>query len=201
MKNKISKIILAASLLASGITTAQEFYTCVPKRDWWIEMVREGSKKWKKIIHLTPQSPQSDFQQTLQPGKYKVIAAGGGGEPETKEFTLTSSQEFKACAGGNYDGMGYKGKYSSYSEGGYGKGNMPNNGGNMMLYNHYVIAAKGCYMGVKPRTSDTCIAAGSYFQIADIEMVLQGCNGIIISLIPNVAPTINDGYVIIERLE
>ena len=42
---KISKIILTASLLASGITTAQEFYTCVPKKDWWVDLVREATLK------------------------------------------------------------------------------------------------------------------------------------------------------------
>ena len=122
MKNKISKIILMASLLASGITTAQEFYTCVPKKDWWLDIVREGNKKqWKKIIHLTPQSPQSDFQQTLQAGKYRVTAAGAGGEPETKEFTLTTVSEFKACAGAS-GGDGTTASYKEFSGGGGGGG-------------------------------------------------------------------------------
>ena len=121
MKNKISKIILIASLFATGLANSQEFYTCVPKKNWVsLEEMKELLKTiktntpppipkngvWKEKILLTPDSIQSEFKQTLQAGKYKVTAAGAGTKPVVREFILNEAAEFKACAGlrGEYGG-------------------------------------------------------------------------------------------------
>lgn len=46
--NKISKITMVASLLVVGIVNAQEFYTCVPKKDWLKNTIKESVKEQKK---------------------------------------------------------------------------------------------------------------------------------------------------------
>ncbi len=143
---KINKKILLASILVTNLVAAQEYYTCVPKKDWWLDVVREGSKKWKKIIHLTPQSKQEEFQQTLQPGKYRVTAAGGGGKPETKEFTLTTASEFKACAG-------EKGKDPVGDTGGEG-------GGGRGYLGDYEMHIKTMYMLEEPGIHGFCDLIG-----------------------------------------
>lgn len=111
MKNKI---ILIASLFATGLANSQEFYTCVPRKNWVsLEEMKELLKTiktntpppipkngvWKEKILLTPDSIQSEFKQTLQAGKYKVTAAGAGTKPVVREFILNEAAEFKACAG------------------------------------------------------------------------------------------------------
>ena len=184
----ISKFVMLASLLVMN-TTANSFYQCVPK------------KSWKRIVYLTPYSPQHLFQQFLQAGRYRVIAAGGGGEQVTKEFTLTTATEFKACAGERAggsklgDGMGYEGKYKNTSKNtkGYGKGQFGKKQGN----NTY-SGGEGCYSGIFIREGllqDGVYdlegsGAGSYFQVANVELVLKG-NTL----------TKYDGYVVIDKWE
>ena len=45
MKKQISKVSMLASLLVAGIVNAQEFYTCVPKKSWWGDVIRENVEK------------------------------------------------------------------------------------------------------------------------------------------------------------
>ncbi len=138
--NKISKITILTALFIGGIVNAQEFYTCVPKRNWWLDIVREGNlkNKWELIIDLTPNLNVELYKQKLYPGKYRIRAAGAGGKEELKEFTIKETATFKACvgrgsgAGGygfGYDGrggnggggMGYKGAYDGGLGGQHGE--------------------------------------------------------------------------------
>ncbi len=43
MKKQISKISMLASLLVATMVNAQEFYTCVPKKSWWGDVIRENT--------------------------------------------------------------------------------------------------------------------------------------------------------------
>ncbi len=97
MKQYISTTALVTSLILSSTTKAQKFYTCVPKKEW----IEKIAKEWKEIIHITPQSKQEEFRQTLPAGKYRVTAAGAGGKPEIKEFSIQSGYkaEFDFCVG------------------------------------------------------------------------------------------------------
>ena len=193
MKRKnISKFALLVSLLTIN-TTANSFYQCVPK------------KSWKRIAYLTPSSPQHLFQQFLLAGKYRVIAAGGGGEQVIKEFTLTTATEFKACAGevkslsGFVDGMGYDGKYigKNNDRKGYGKGkagSRQKEEGKDAVY----IPGEGCYSGIYLRGTllqdggfdIEASSAGSYFSVTGVELVLKGGD-----------LTKYDGYVVIDKWE
>ena len=54
MKNKVNKITMLTVLLVTGIVNAQEFYTCVPKKSWWENIVKNNCKnsnhsKWNLI--------------------------------------------------------------------------------------------------------------------------------------------------------
>ena len=45
---KINKKILLASMLTANLVAAQEYYTCVPKKDWWKSTIKESIKEQKK---------------------------------------------------------------------------------------------------------------------------------------------------------
>ncbi len=150
---KISKITILASMLTVNLVAAQEYYTCVPKKDWWANIVKQNvpnasdirqivkeevikNLNWRPI-NLTPNSEVIEFQQKLQPGKYKVIAAGAGGEEEERIFILYTATKFKACVGGKSEngtdgGYYYAGGFSG--KGGDGKG-----------YKGEYKGGKGCY--------------------------------------------------------
>ena len=137
---KINKTILLTCLLVSGLANSQEFYTCVPKKDWWDSMIKSNTitqsdikkivkeqhvKRWNEIIHLTPHSAQREFKQVLPAGKYRVIAAAGGGEKHVKEFSINTHREFKACVGeAGKDGVNGGHTSSSGGQGFKGGGGM-----------------------------------------------------------------------------
>ncbi len=260
MKKQISKVSMLASLLVATMVKAQEFYTCVPKKSWWIDVVKSGQKKsWDKIIHLTPSSRQSQFKQYLQPGRYKVKAAGAGGREEIKEFYLTTTKEFKACVGrmgsdeqenGNGGkgggGMGYNGVYrggdggvggamkddywgdegtNGNMGGGYGGAGQAGKGGEKGLGPVLSIegadgqggyGGAGCYGGggggggsgskdtIRRGMGGEGGGGGSYFQVADVELILKGADGKQFDIFmpePQAHMTNKDGYVIIEKME
>ncbi len=132
IKKQISKISMLASLLVASTINAQEFYTCVPKKSWWKDVMTESVEKgirkgnlkgvWKKIIHLTPTSPLKDFQQPLYIGKYRLTAAAAGGSEEIRYFNLDKETEFKACVGAGGGGGGGGNRFSGYCGGGGGGG-------------------------------------------------------------------------------
>ena len=194
--NKISKITMLASLLVAGMVNAQEFYTCVPKKDWWIDIVKQANKKeWKEIIHLTSSSHQNNFTQTLNLGRYKVRISTDGSGFREEEFILNKSEEFKACVGSNSGGgNGYNGSYkggitdiTGYGEGEVGKRN------SVALY-----GGKGCYGGYILENTKIS-GGGSYFSIADVKLILSG-RGIFLN--GNFRPR-NEGdpYITIYKLE
>lgn len=134
--NRISKITILTALFIGGIVNAQEFYTCVPKRNWWLDIVREGNlkNKWELIINLTPNLNIELYKQKLYPGKYRIYIAAGGGDEIVKEFTLDKVEEFKACVGAG-------GEAGSYGVGNFGRGG--NGGGGMGYKGHYSGGARG----------------------------------------------------------
>ncbi len=242
MKNKISKIAIFTILMLNGTVKSQEFYTCIPNEDWVKgkakeavtdthiqELIRKTVNKleWKKIIHLTPNSNLWEFEQTLQPGRYRVTAAGAGGKEIIKDFTLTTSSVFKACVGeknavsslfscriGNGGGgMGYNGRYnggittssydSKYNATGYGVGELG-------LTGRTSTGGSGCHGGGggfnKTNKNDSCVktfasGGGSYFQVANVELILKGVDGKNKDGIFIKEESVSDGYVIIEKLE
>ena len=101
MNNKVSKITMLTALFIAGIVNAQEFYTCVPKKSWWNEMIKSNvpntdnltkaiakeitniqHQSQLKVLDLRITSPLKDFKGFLDPGKYRVRAAGAGGKEE-----------------------------------------------------------------------------------------------------------------------
>ena len=98
-KNTISKLALLTGLLMIN-TSTKGFYQCVPKKDWLINFIQNNQRKiWIKVIDLQITSPLDKFKGFLEPGYYRVKAAGAGGKEEVKEFTLIKTEEFKACVG------------------------------------------------------------------------------------------------------
>ena len=102
-KNTISKIALLTGLLMIN-TNTKGFYQCIPKRSWIANVI--DFRQWVKILDLRITSPLEDFKGFLEPGKYRVKAAGAGGEGEVKEFILRKKEEFKACVGAGGGGGG-----------------------------------------------------------------------------------------------
>ncbi len=51
---KINKKILLASMLVTNLVSAQEYYTCVPKKDWWKNMIKEQKKEEWKLVSNKP---------------------------------------------------------------------------------------------------------------------------------------------------
>ena len=212
MKNKkISKISMVASLLVAGIVNAQEFYTCVPKKDWWIDVVREGSKRWIKIDYGIGNTE-------LLSGKYRIRGAGAGGPEKIKEFTIENRTEIKeVCIGksgkDSNDSSGGKGgetvcvNYEGKLSGGIFKNDSCSllrigDGGNKGVGKEY-----GCD-GVKGtgKYTTTCEdrgggggGGGSYATIGDMEFKFSGGDGMSCSNGGKGASP--DGYVIIEKLE
>ncbi len=45
MMKKTSKITLLSAMLVATMVNAQEFYTCVPKKSWWGDVIRENVEK------------------------------------------------------------------------------------------------------------------------------------------------------------
>ena len=86
MKKQISKITMMASLLVATMVNAQEFYTCVPKKSWWSDIIKSNVPSASDIANAIPK-PQAptpnwrlikkgtapDINLTLEPGKYKFI--------------------------------------------------------------------------------------------------------------------------------
>ncbi len=142
-KNKISKLALLTGLLIIN-TNTKGFYQCVPKEDWLIYFVRKHQgTEWVKVLDLQISSPLDKFKGYLEPGRYRVKAAGAGGKEEKRSFYLRQKAEFKACVGaGGGNGMNYSTSnwpggggggggrgYSGYYCGGTGGGGGINTGG------------------------------------------------------------------------
>ncbi len=160
MKKQISKISLLSAMLVATMVNAQEFYTCVPKRNWWSDLIKDGvekgvtegkkeieENKWETIIDLTTDSNPVELKQALLPGKYRVTVAVAGvgmdGEKKVRIFTLDKKEEFKACievSGGN-GGDKYSIGKATYIGGGGGGG------------------------------------GGSYFEIGEVKLLLKGGDG------------------------
>lgn len=90
MKKQISKITMMASLLVASAINAQEFYTCVPKKSWWVDTMSESIRNsvpsanaiakavnnpknkpstWKFVREIESGSIE------LQSGKYKIMCS------------------------------------------------------------------------------------------------------------------------------
>ena len=174
INKRISKITLLSAMFVAGVVNAQEFYTCVPKKSWWGDVIKSNVPSasdianalpktnpapnnplsWQTIISLKPSSYQDEFKQTLYPGKYRVSAAAAGGARVIEEFTLTVPTEFKACvgeSGGDAKGKtgGQGGGVMGYNGlyGGYGKGSPGSGGSSSMIVPDRGIGGSGCYRG------------------------------------------------------
>ncbi len=85
--NNITMITLITSLLIPTITNAQNFYTCVPKDDWFnkkfdTRMLYEKFETAKTQINDNRMWQLIASNQTkgfLEKGVYKVVVAGGSG--------------------------------------------------------------------------------------------------------------------------
>ncbi len=87
MMKKTSKITLLSAMLLAGVVNAQEFYTCVPKKSWWGDVIKSNVPSASDIANAIPkpQAPTSNWRLikiiekvenvnlTLEPGKYKFI--------------------------------------------------------------------------------------------------------------------------------
>ncbi len=97
---KINKKILLASMLVTNLVSAQEYYTCVPKKNWWLKIVKEGTKKFGIIKFFTNTSlSEKYFKESLEPGRYKITLSTGEGVLITKEYILDERYDFDACIG------------------------------------------------------------------------------------------------------
>ena len=100
IKKQISKISMFASLLVATMVNAQEFYTCVPKKSWWKDIMTESVEKGidrtkvKKWILVEEFYVGSDKPFPLNSGKYKLeyIAENTNGE---HEFIASDNQYIK----------------------------------------------------------------------------------------------------------
>ena len=63
---KINKRILFACLLVSGIASAQEFYTCVPKKDWWNNMIRNNVVSIDDTEKIVKENVKKIVKETLE---------------------------------------------------------------------------------------------------------------------------------------
>ena len=174
INKRISKITLLSAMFVAGVVNAQEFYTCVPKKSWWGDVIKSNVPSasdivnalpktnpapnnplsWQTIISLKPSSYQDEFKQTLYPGQYRVSAAAAGGERVIKEFTLTVPTEFKACVGasgvdaeGKEGGRGGGGMGYNGLYGGYGKGEFGKDGSDSIIISGGGRGGSGCHQG------------------------------------------------------
>ena len=95
---RINKITLLASLFVSGITIAQEFYTCVPKKDWWRKTVNE----WKLVseMFLSTQYIKKSIcydMGNLDVGNYKFKLIKKSKVIAQKNVELSREQVLKFC--------------------------------------------------------------------------------------------------------
>ena len=141
--NKLNKISLLTGLLLINTAHAQTFHTCVPKKDWLLEMLKREKlvpedpikETWHVIKHLTVTSSEGDFKGFLTAGKYRVKAAGAGGSEIVKQFVLKERSEYKACVGAGGGGGAEEGSNSQYRKGGGGgRGSITGQGGGEMHY-------------------------------------------------------------------
>lgn len=95
---KLSKIIIFTGLLVSRVIVAQEFYTCVPKKDWWIDIVREGSKKeWELVEEIKISYQEKTYDIYVNNNKFKLFS---------KYKVVLKAGEYKFV----YDSFGNKGE-------------------------------------------------------------------------------------------
>ena len=81
MKNKVSKITMLTALFVAGMVNAQEFYTCVPKKSWWENIVKNNCKnsnhsKWNLIKDVNFSNVINQITEVkfnISPGKYKLV--------------------------------------------------------------------------------------------------------------------------------
>ena len=96
---RINKITLLASLFVSGITIAQEFYTCVPKKDWWRKAVNE----WKLVgkMGFTAEYIKKTLVfynvENLDAGNYKFKLIKKDKVIAQKNVELSREQVLKFC--------------------------------------------------------------------------------------------------------
>lgn len=96
---RINKITLLASLFVSGITIAQEFYTCVPKKDWWRKAVNE----WKLVskMFLSTQYIKDTLVcynvENLDAGNYKFKLVKKSKVIAQKNVELSREQVLNFC--------------------------------------------------------------------------------------------------------
>ena len=94
-------------MLVAGVVNAQEFYTCVPKKNWWKDTIKEGVPSANDIANAVkgaiPQQPSSGWKlvkrlefknqylENMEFGKYKVGFCG----KESKSFSILSGERIK----------------------------------------------------------------------------------------------------------
>jgi len=100
IKKQISKITMMASLLLAGMVNAQEFYTCVPKKSWWSDVMTESVekgidktkvKKWRLIEEFDAKHGKTF---PLNFGRYKLEYIGDTASG-IHEFRSSDSQYIK----------------------------------------------------------------------------------------------------------
>ena len=61
MIKKTSKITMITALVLAGVVNAQEFYTCVPKKSWWKDTIKESIPS-QEILKEIKESLSNNFQ-------------------------------------------------------------------------------------------------------------------------------------------
>ena len=84
INKRISKITLLSAMLVTGVVNAQEFYTCVPKKNTIMNIninnVDELAKAIVKVVPApTPQQPSSDWKliKKISFGKVEICSVFG----------------------------------------------------------------------------------------------------------------------------
>ncbi len=83
---KINKMTMLSVLLLSGLVRSQEYYTCVPKKDWWANIVKQNVPTNNKIegLFLCPQgykiSGTGEYRSCVpcSKGEYKNVISDSG---------------------------------------------------------------------------------------------------------------------------
>ena len=61
INKRVSKVTLLSAMLIAGIVNAQEFYTCVPKKSWWKDTIKESIPS-EEILKEIKESLSNNFQ-------------------------------------------------------------------------------------------------------------------------------------------
>ena len=95
MINKpVSKITVLSAMLLAGVVNAQEFYTCVPKKNWWKDTIKESVPSVDSLKNVIRESVKNGIKDEkerfvfvrairaketyidLQPGSYRILYGG-----------------------------------------------------------------------------------------------------------------------------